>query len=317
MKIIVVTHAGRKAYLELLSRYVLNDQNVSEWHLWDNCRDPSDRDYINELARLHSKIKIVHATDVCGTNRSVNKFYRNCNDPDVFYIKIDDDVVYIQEGTFAHMLEEALKTRDRYIWWSPLVINNALCSYLIKHRSSLIEIAPQLTAQASCPLGWRSPVFAIQLHQAFLNLNKKQALLHENFDVSLSRFSINCIGFFGIDLVQLGQMFCPLNVDDEEWITGVLPVLTQRSGRILGNYTVSHYSFFTQEYLLNQTDILDRYYSIAGISRKYAFPKARRPGYLFRQRLFLFLRRSIENKLTGFDPKKEKKLMVNVVATNV
>jgi len=36
MKVIAVTPAGRRRYLELLAKYVLSDEAVAEWHLWDN-----------------------------------------------------------------------------------------------------------------------------------------------------------------------------------------------------------------------------------------------------------------------------------------
>ena len=236
MKIIVVTPAGRKAYLDLLSKYILTDADVDEWHLWDNCRDESDRVYIKELEKTHEKIKIITSENVDGSNKSVNKFYKNCSQSETFYIKVDDDIVYLQDGTFAHMRDEALKTRGRNIWWSPLVINNSLCSYLLKYKSNIFDISSNLTAQASCPTGWGNPLFAIELHNAFLHFLKlNQPIAMDDFDVSLSRFSINCIGFFGDDVARLGDSFCPLNVDDEEWISGVLPLLTGKTGGILGS----------------------------------------------------------------------------------
>jgi hypothetical protein len=311
LKIIVVTPAGRKAYLELLSSYLLSDDDVFEWHLWDNCRDESDRVYINSLEVAHEKIKVVRVPNVDGTNRSVNKFYKNCNRPDVFYVKIDDDVVYITKGTFTHMRDEAIKNRARYIWWSPMVINNALCSYLIKYKSKKVIINPEITAQAACPTGWGSPHFAIALHDAFLQLvNNDEPIISEDFDVSLSRFSINCIGFFGADVLELGDLFCPPNVDDEEWISGVLPVLTNRMGKILGACTVSHYSFYTQEYILNETDILDRYYALAGFVRRHSLPKTKKPPRQFRRRSYL--RRLIEERLVKLGLKNKKRAMVEL-----
>ncbi len=52
-KIVVVTPAGRRAYLELLSKYVIDDADIDEWHLWDNCRLQADRYHINQLAQRH------------------------------------------------------------------------------------------------------------------------------------------------------------------------------------------------------------------------------------------------------------------------
>lgn len=298
MKIIVVTPAGRRAYLELLASYVLNDHDVFEWQLWDNCREELDRVYINELAKLHQKVKVVRLPGVDGTNRSVNRFYRHCNDIDAFYVKVDDDIVYVESGTFARMLKVARQTIDRCVWWSPLVINNALCSYLIKCRSKNLSIRTSLTAQASCSIGWASPRFAIDLHESFLEfLQDGGSLIEGDFDVSLSRFSINCIGFFGADVARLGDSFCPLGVDDEEWISGVLPLVTRRVGRVLGGNTVAHYSFYTQEFELNQTDILDKYYSHAGVFRRHPFPRSRTTSR--RSRLKFFVKRWLLRNFNG------------------
>ena len=56
-RIIVVTPAGRKAYLEILKTYILKDESIDEWILWDNCRLESDRIYIKNLAKnYHSKV---------------------------------------------------------------------------------------------------------------------------------------------------------------------------------------------------------------------------------------------------------------------
>jgi hypothetical protein len=47
-------------------------------------------------------------------------FTRNCNDIDAFYVKVDDDIVYVESGTFARMLEVARQTIDRCVWWRPV-----------------------------------------------------------------------------------------------------------------------------------------------------------------------------------------------------
>src|SRR5271166_443779 len=158
-RIIAVTPAGRRGYLELLAHYVLADDSISEWHLWDNCRQASDRAYINDLARQAPKVRVVTIPAVDGTNSSVNRFYRLCNDRDVFYIKMDDDLVYLPPGFGASLLRVAEATRSQHIWWSPLVINNAICSWLVKYLSEM-TITASLTAQAGCPIGWRSARFA-------------------------------------------------------------------------------------------------------------------------------------------------------------
>jgi hypothetical protein len=153
------------------------------------------------------------------------------------------------------------------MWWSPLIINNAVCSWLLKYHGLLTIDAP-LTCQAGDVHGWRSPEFAIALHRAFLDRAEAGDLgcfAVPDFLICLSRFSINCIGFFGEDRRALDDRFCPADVDDEEWISAVLPSTVNRPGRICGDLPVAHFSFFTQETELLQSGLLNSYYRLAQV----------------------------------------------------
>jgi hypothetical protein len=166
-RIVVATPAGRRHYLEILKTYVLADPEVAEWHLWDNCRNPKDREYIQTLEQYDSRIKVVHLDTTDGTNRSLNRFYPFCADPGTFFIKMDDDLVYLQPGLAGALYRKALAERPKYLWWSPLVVNNAVCSWLLKHHAR-VDIRENLSCQAGDNIGWRSPEFAKNLHQLFL-----------------------------------------------------------------------------------------------------------------------------------------------------
>ena len=78
----------------------------------------------------------------------------------------------------------------------------------------------------------------------------------------MGRFSINCLGVFGRDRNALGEAFCPIDVDDEEHISAFLPMLTKRPGQIIGDELVAHFSYYTQERVVRDTDILARYYQV-------------------------------------------------------
>jgi hypothetical protein len=109
MKVIAVTPAGRRRYLELLAKYVLSDEAVAEWHLWDNCRDPADRAYLQSLT--DPRIKIVSLPNAKGDNRSINKFYRTMTDPDAFYVKLGGDICYLPPGFSGALPQKPLRAR--------------------------------------------------------------------------------------------------------------------------------------------------------------------------------------------------------------
>jgi len=305
-KVIVVTAAGRRKYLELLKHYILNEDSIDAWHLWENCRNDADRAYLYELERSSTKVSIITMPGSDGTNRSVNRFYVKCRDPNAFYIKMDDDIVYISQGFGRRLYEKALNEKEKFSWWSPLVINNALCTWLLKYHG-FIHIGNALSAQAGCVFGWRSPEFSQALHELFLQAASEGHLSPfrvPDFEVSLSRFSINCIGFFGDFVARFTEAeFCPPHVDDEEWISAVLPSRSGKPGRILGDILVSHFSYFTQERGLLASDILEKYYRLAGLSMDPSY------GYLSKESLKVGLRRWLLNRLLGGEQKPDIRLM--------
>ena len=284
--IVAVTPAGRRRYLELLKHYILSDQSIQEWILWDNCRDPQDRIYIDRLEKEHTKIKVIRLKNVDGTNKSVNRFYRFCNDENAFYIKMDDDLVYLPPNFGSCLYACAIKERGQFLWWSPMVINNAICSWLLKYHSET-KIDQYLSCQASDFNGWREPSFAENLHNRFIAaLEARDLRLFRvpDFPVSLSRFSINCLGFFGEDVARYGDNFCPQNVDDEEWLSACLPSMVGRPGRVSGSLVVSHFAFFTQELELLQSGVLEKYYRVAKLaplSQPYRRPPLKRQLRLY------------------------------------
>jgi hypothetical protein len=297
-RIVAVTPAGRRKYLELLKHYVLRDSTIAEWHLWDNCRKSEDRTYIQGLAREHPKVKIVEIQGADGSNRSVNRFYPFCKDVDAFYIKMDDDLVYLPDHIGERLYRQAIAERDKYIWWSPLIVNNAICSWLLKYHSR-VEIPEFVSCQAADSLAWANPGFAERLHRKFLaavETNDIGMFQVPDFEVSLSRFSINCIGFFGKDVAELGEGFCPVGVDDEEWISAVLPSQVGKPGRIAGAIATAHFSYYTQEADLLKCRILDDYYRIAGLKPEpYQIQIMKRS---LKQRVFSRLR-AAKNRILG------------------
>lgn len=274
MRIIAVTPAGRRAYLELLAHYLLADDSIDEWQLWDNCRTEEDRAFLAVLAARHPKIRIVTGEGAGGHNSGINQFYRHCAVAEDFFIKLDDDIVWLPPGFGGALAARALAEKGRYSWWSPIVVNNAICSWLMKVTGRL-ETRAWIAALADDATGWRNPDFAEALHAAFLDAaatGRLERFATPDAEVSLGRYSINCIGFFGDDVVRLGDRFCPPGVDDEDWISAALPALTHRPGRVVGSLLACHFAFRTQEDHLLRTELLNRYYRLAGLVREAPLP---------------------------------------------
>ncbi|WP_181707051.1 glycosyltransferase family 2 protein [Chthonobacter rhizosphaerae] len=260
-KLIIVTPAGRERYLRILARYILADDQIAGWMLLDNCRQDSDRKYIHELARQNPKVTVRTVAGRSGEAQNINQIYQFCNDPAAFYIKMDDDIVYTEPGFARSLYAAALAQKDICIWVSPLVINNAICSFHLKYFSN-VTIDNPVSAQAGCGIGWQNPGFAAALHAHFLK--QLEAGLRSDFVVpsaiiSSCRFSINCIGFFGDTVQAIGSQFCPPNVDHEEWLSAVLPLKQGKLAMLVGDVCVAHFAYYTQEEALLRTNLLSRY----------------------------------------------------------
>jgi hypothetical protein len=284
LKFIVVTPAGRERYLRLLSRYVLAAPEVAEWHLWDNCRNDADRAYLRQLVASDPRCKLKQLPNADGGVKIIGEFFRYCDDPEALYLRLDDDIVFIEEGFFPRFIARAKAERGKALWFSPLVINNAICAWLLKHRASLSFEGP-VTAQAFCPHAWAFADMPIALHPVFIEAVKAGRLADfrvPDETIRLARYSINAIGFFGDDKLALGERFYAPEAegDEEDWLSAVLPMLTGRYGKIFGDLAVAHFSYYLQETRLLQTDILADYYRLAGLP-----PPKGKPHYGLRERL--------------------------------
>ncbi len=267
MKLVVVTPAGRERYLRLLSHYVLGSPEVAEWQLWDNCRTESDRRYLRELAASDPRCTVKELPGADGNFGIIGKFYRYCDDAEALYLRFDDDIVYVEPGFFAAFRARALAARGEALWFAPLIVNNTLCGSLIQQLAK-VSIKGPITCQAMCPYAWAHASFPKALHPAFIEAVRRGRL--DDFrvpdrDIRLARFSINALAFFGADIARLGPLFIPPHGDEEEWFSAVLPARLDSCGRVLGDLIVSHFSFYTQERQLLQTDILDAYYGLASL----------------------------------------------------
>jgi hypothetical protein len=266
MKFIVVTPAGREKYLRLLAHYVLGSAVVDEWHLWDNCRNAADRAYLHRLAASDPRCKLKQLPGANGGFGIIGAFFQFCDDPDAFYLRLDDDIVYVEDGLFPYMLERATAARGSAVWFAPLIVNNTVCGSLIKNLSRVVIDGP-VSCQAMCPYAWAHADFPIALHPVFIEAVETGRLSDFHVpdrEIRASRFSINAIGFFGAEKLALGDLFIPPgSQNEEEWLSAILPLRLNSCGKVLGDMTVAHFSFFTQERRLLQTDLLERYYALA------------------------------------------------------
>lgn len=259
-KICIVIPAGRKRYLEVLIPQILRQEGWHELQLWKNTLVNDDIDYINFIASIDQRIKIIDPPlyKPNGT-LTIGQFFQKCVNKDHVYIRFDDDICFIEQNLINKLAEFRWKNKQPFLV-TPVVINNAIFSYLLQICGK-IKTGKLLRADCMDVVGWKSPEFAEGMHNVFLdalvNGNAKHFHLH-NQPIALNRFSINCISWLGDDFATFNGNV-PYGCDEEEFLTVTKPSMEGRYNLIMGNGLVSHFSFFTQRDYLDSTNILARY----------------------------------------------------------
>lgn len=264
MKLVVVTPAGRRRYLEILARYVL--PVADRWDLWVNTLDGADIEWMEQLAKKYpDKVRTVHLPDPYPQfhNFRIHRFFHTATDSDTVYIRLDDDIVYVEPGALEKIKEYRVSHPEPFLVYGN-VLNSGLTSHLQQRAGRLSKQWGLASYTCMDDVGWKNEKFVEDLHRKFLaDPDPKKWHLIDWDLFYYDRHSINCISWLGSDCANwVNQM----DADEEVWTSVVAPKLFGRPNVALGNATVVHYSFHpTRNYLDSQPWILEGYKKLAGV----------------------------------------------------
>jgi hypothetical protein len=258
-KIVCNTAAGRRRYMQYLIPFVVSSDVVDRYDIWVNTTNKQDIEFFQMIANKFPKINLIYQPDgIVNGNVSINAFYKTCIEEDTIYFKLDDDIIWIEPDMFEKMVHFRINNPEYFIV-SPLVINNAICTYIMQNAHK-IQLNKYYPARASDDTLWRSGDFAVQLHDWFLTTqlpNEKYKNLHcGKRPIAINRFSINAILWFGSEMKKFGGI---VPGDDEEWLSVIKPTELGAVNCINSDTIVSHFAFFTQREKLDKLNILERY----------------------------------------------------------
>lgn len=264
MKKIVVTPAGRKRYLEVLFLHMEREHTnngFDEWHLWLNTNIQSDITYCQNLEKSHSWIKTIQIEGIIEvSNLNICKFFKFACDEDAVYIRLDDDIVFIEKGFFDKLYRYRIENPEPFLVYGN-IINNAIISYL-HQNNGLVNYPEKLTYNCGDRVGWEMPFFAEAIHRAFIadvkagNIDKWHNSFKEHVCKDFERVSINCIAWLGKTFAEFGG---DVNKCEEPWLSSVKSCELNKPNVIFGDAIVAHFAFFTQRNHLDRTNILDEY----------------------------------------------------------
>lgn len=278
-RIVLFMFAGRRVNMEVGLPYlyrILDDYPQAELHLWDLTRDPADQMYLRSLeGAQNSRVRVLghlhggHPIRCLYPNGQRRRRggppchcikhkppyeqpYKNYAhpireaDPDTIYVKIDDDVLFLETDKFADLIAPLAEHPNRII--SANVVNNAVCA---KYTRGWTKTANDFSlgdpADPRNDKRWwalhEDPEFAVYEHKRFLN-----------FHVSIPRptyvrtrpgeaVSINCVAFTHAMMVRLAQMMGDPDkggLGDEGAVDRLLPWICL-------SFKAAHLSFGPQE----------------------------------------------------------------------
>ena len=225
---------------------ILDLDIVFEYHIWDFSWCKEDSYYISQLHNIHPKIKIKNSPYINASrgDEIVSKqfayflcdYYNFETYNDYVFIKLDDDICFIDTKNFEKFVDNRLKSNS--FLYSANVINN---NYLDTTNFD-------------------------NLHNDFINnydhILTKNNLKNSEIFSNEKRLSINFVSFLGKDLEYINEEFSNGIGSNDEWrLCHTIPKKLGRDNEICLFMTVVHYAYggyIDPKYLDNYINIVNK-----------------------------------------------------------
>ena len=318
-RIVVCVPAGRRRHLAILFRLLEQYASVVDRvDLWINTVDRADIRFAEEYKGGSIEYKLVRIpqslvrTDVLW--KSVCQFYRFACEEDTIYIKVDDDIVWLDSlEKFTDFLDVRIDNREPFLV-SANVLNNAICTHLHQRFGNFPTDKGIVNWNSHDSLGLFNGPFAEVLHEAvWAELQKDPTL--ERFRIRpktyelfhYERICINFIAWFGEDFAQFKGK---VPEEDELWLTMQKTKELQRPVVICGDFICVHYAFSPQrEHLDDRTDYLQKYAAlsetVSGTQQRRVCPAVVTPIYVWSgddDKFYLTEKEAVEGSETSRNP---------------
>jgi hypothetical protein len=260
-RVVATIPAGRQRYLETLVPYLLSQRHIlDECHFWCNTSVPEDIAYLYQLADQFGFMKVIAPEIPVAGIRSIHHFFLRCVDNNTLYVRFDDDICWIAPNAVEELLHFLL-ANPRFPLVVANTINNSICSYIHQRLGCLNMTQGCCTYDVFGDVNWKSGPFARLAHETFLKKLEDGELADYHFRqwiaLTYERISINCIAWSGRHFALFGGN---VGLEEEHWLTVVLPMAMKRPVAICGTALVAHFAYHPQrQWVEEYTDLLGRY----------------------------------------------------------
>ena len=269
-KVYFTIFAGRKRYLSILKHYLdklLAANVITEVHLWDYVRDPTDSDYIQSLAAANPQYVYIKPTQNMTGWNEYYKYYSEATTyaPDDIIIKCDDDIVYIDTDQMCRYLNE-IKADGLYY---PNIVNNDVCAlmqtnYGVHNLFNDLEISRLYNTTTTPFTEWYTMCDkATGVHNMFLKDHTSFRINAPTFSWS-GRISINMFGGrFSLIKEYYREFLIHGNNDDEGFLSYLLYKNINGANYIVPFMSVVHFCFNPQNTRILDNLFLEKFRRLA------------------------------------------------------
>ena len=206
MKLIVLTFGGRESSIKILFNYILKYKKyINEFRIYIATTIQSDIDFMENFAKINSDfVKTVYCiidNKIILNDKCLiwDNAYKSCCDKNTVYIKLDDDIVYVDENLFTKFVDFRINNfvaplifpviinnlvisnilQDKQIFNSNIKTNiyhswkktyNNIYNYIIDNKYKKIRIGDIVNDNdILCPISWGNINYCINLHNQFIS----------------------------------------------------------------------------------------------------------------------------------------------------
>lgn len=262
-RVVVVVPAGRRRYLELQLVHILRCRGfVDEYRFWVNTCVFEDVEYLRSVGLLYEGFVTLDWAGLGGSGMgNIFRFFPGCVDSGSIYVRLDDDVVWFEEGALERLLDFRIDNSRFFLVYGN-VVNNAVCDHLHQRLGVYDLPVPQID-YACVGVGTNNPALAVIKHNVFLRNVCLGGLDLYKFRLWVlcyfERVSVNCVCWFGSEFAVFGGV---VGGDEEQWLACEKPRGLGRFNCICGSALFSHFAFHTQREVVDNTSLLERYRSL-------------------------------------------------------
>ena len=258
-KVVVAIPAGRKRYMELLLPQLLREEElIDEIRFCVNTNVAEDLEWMKAQVAANPKITIDGRLGEQPYDAyALRGFWDGLQDPKTIYIRVDDDVLWIQPGFIKSQLDFRVNNPE-YLFVYPNLINNCITDHLHMKMGLLDLGEKRIGYDYYDNVGLSDPWVAEKKHRDFLEHIHANRLdeyrFHKWVLTENEKMSINSLCWFGRDLV--GIQVAP---DEETQISVEIPVSLGKKNAINGNALAVHFAFHHHRATLDETDLVEKY----------------------------------------------------------